>query len=548
MKLKNKFIQLIISVSVILLLSYLLSLKFFRLDLTSEGRYTLSNYTKSMLSEIDDIIFIKVYLSGKDLPINFKKMEQAVKEELEEFKIYANNNIEFEFINPSESADKNIRFSLYKTLQDKGIFPIETQELSEEGKTSLKMVFPGAIVSYGKNSQTINLLKSTTQGSRESERNINNSIQSLEYEFTNAIQKLLKTKKQKIAFIHGHGELDENHTFSMSNILAEYYDVYNTKINGTPEVLNQYKAIIIAKPRAKFSEQDKFVIDQYIINGGNVLWLVEGTNTVLDSLYTSRETLILGQDLNLNDQIFKYGARINSNLILDKKSSVITLPDRAGELKQHPWFYFPVVETDNNHSISKYLDFIKTEFICSVDTVGEDADIKKTILLKTSKLSKSIDASAGMLISLYQVNMMPTDAQLNSGRQNVAVLLEGKFKSVFKNRNLSTFFPENPYIKFKAENKHAKMIVVGDGDIIKNEVSKSGQQAPVGFDKFSRYIFKGNQEFVLNSLNYLCDDDGLMTIRSRELKMRLLDKQEVKKNKHLIQAINIHPDYLPLHL
>ncbi len=533
---KNKIIKLTVSIILVIFIAYFSTLKFIRFDLTSEGRYTLTDYTKDILEELDDIVYIKVYLDGKDLPISFKKMQQAVMEELEEFKVYGGNNIEYEFVNPSESTDKEIRFGLYKQLSEKGIFPIETQELNNEGKTSLKMVFPGATINYKGKEKGINLLKNLPGVPSENELTINSSIQSLEYEFINAIKKLSRKNKPEIAFIEGQNELSELYVFDIQKSLGEYYDVKRGNINARPGVLDNFKAIIIAKPRKAFTEQDKFVIDQYIMNGGNVLWLVEGTNTNMDSLFLKSRTMAVGQDINLNDMLFKYGARVNHNLLMDKQSSSINLPDRRGQIKPYPWYYFPVIVTDNNHVISKYLDFVKTEFVCTVDTVGEDTDIKKTVLLQSSKLSKI--ETIPVIISLDMVNNMPSDEELKFGRKNIAVLLEGRFKSVFANRNFKKFFPEYPDIKIREIGKPSKMIVVGDGDIIKNEVSSKGEPYPIGFDKFTRHTFNGNKEFIINAVNYLCNDSRLMTIRSRELKLRLLNKEEIEDNRLLIQIVN----------
>ena len=545
MKIKNNILKLIISISIIILGAYILSFKFLRFDLTSEGRYTLSNYTKNILKNINDKIYIKVYLEGEGLPTTLKKYNKEIKEELDEFKVYANNNLEYEFINPSESTDKEIRFALYKNLSDKGIIPIETSEVTEDGKTSQKMVFPGAIISYKGKEATVNLLKSAVGFAPESEENVNNSIQTLEYELTNAIQKLSKSKKPEIAFIEGHGELNEYEVMDISSVLSEYYLVKTGKINGTPGILDNFKAVIIAKPIKEFSEQDKFVIDQYIMKGGNLMLLAEGCKTNTDSLFMLGNTISLAQDLNLNDMLFQYGARINNDLLLDKFSSPIGLtskgPDEKPIIKRYPWYYFPVLVSENKHVISKYLNYIKTEYVSTIDTVGKNPNIKKTILLKSSPYTKLEPIPAR--ISFNQINNMPADNEMKLGQKNIAVLLEGKFTSIFKNRPIQKYFPNISLPDVLTESKPAKIIVISDGDIIRNEVSRNGKPYPIGFDKFTQQTFKGNKEFILNSLNYLCDDKGLMTIRSRELKMRLLNNNKIEDNKVSIQLLNI---FLPL--
>ncbi|MCF6365467.1 MAG: gliding motility-associated ABC transporter substrate-binding protein GldG [Bacteroidales bacterium] len=541
MKIKNRLIKLIISSLIIIIGAYFLSIKFLRFDLTSEGRYTLSDYSINILKNLNDKVYIKVYLDGKGLPSTFKNFRREIKEELDEFKIYAGENLEFEFINPSESPDQEVRFALYGDLFKKGLIPIETNEISDDGKSSQKLIFPGIILSYKGREKAVNLLKSSGNSEPESEENINNSIQALEYEFTNAIQKLSKEKKPKIAFLEGHGELNEFQLMDISSILSEYYKVMTGALNGTPGILNDFKAVIIAKPENEFSEQDKFVIDQYIMKGGSVLWLIEGCKTNVDSLLLTGSTISLAQDLNLNDMLFQYGARINHDLLQDKFYSPIGLtikgPDGKPKINYYPWYYFPVIVSDNNHVISKYLNYIRTEFISTIDTVGFNPNIKKTILLKSSELSRLDPIPAR--IALEQINNMPADNEMKAGRRNLAVLLEGKFESVFKNRPVNKYFPGISLPDVLTESKPAKMIIVSDGDIIRNEVDKEGKPSPLGFDRYTRQTFTGNKEFILNAVNYLCDDEGLMSIRSRELKMRLLNHDKIINNRFIIQFINI---------
>lgn len=541
MRIKNKTVRIIITYLAIIIVGYLLSLKFIRFDLTSEGRYTLSSYTKNILKNLNEKVYIKVYLTGTGLPVTLKNYKRNIKEELDEFKIYAGEDLDYEFIDPSESKDKEVRFGLYKTLTDKGLLPIETSEITDDGKTSTKMVFPGALISYKGKEIAVNLLKSAAGSAPESEENVNNSIQSLEYELTNAVQKLSRNKKPEIAFINGQGELNEYEVMDISTVLSEYYTVKTGKMGGQPGILDEFKAIIIAKPTEKFSEQDKFVIDQYIMKGGNVLFLLDGTDTNLDSLFMTSSTIALPQDNNLDDMLFQYGVRVNKDLLLDKFSSPIGITMQGSDgkpyIKKFPWYYFPVIVSDNKHVISKYLNYVKTEFVSTIDTVGSNKNIKKTVLLKSSPDTRKDPIPAK--ISLEQVNHMPSDNEMHGGRKNLAVLSEGKFTSVFKNRPIEKYFPTFSPADVIIESKPAKIIVVSDGDIIRNEVSHEGKPYPIGFDRFTRHIFQGNKEFILNAVNYLCDDGGLMTIRSRELKMRLLNHDLVLKNRFLIQIINV---------
>jgi ABC-2 type transport system permease protein len=548
MKPKNRFTKTTVYIAGIIAGAILLSLKFIRIDLTSEGRYTLSDFTVSLLESLDDKVYVKVYLEGEGLPVTLKRYKREIKEELDEFKAFAGDNIVYEFIDPAESKDKEVRFAFYKSLTEKGLLPIETTEISDDGKTSQKMVFPGAGISYKGKETIVNLLKTTGGLAPESEENVNNSIQSLEYELTNAIQKLSKKSKPEIAFINGHGELNEYEVMDISTALSEYYTVKTGKIGGQAGILDGFKAVIIANPQEPFSEEDKFVIDQYIMKGGNLLCLIDGVRTDIDSLFITGSTMALAQDLNLNDLLFEYGVRINNNLLQDLFSSPIGLSTKASDgstkINHYPWYFFPVLVSENNHVISKYLNYVRTEFTSTLDTVGLDPDVKKTILLRSSQDTRLEPIPAK--ISLDMINLLPPDNQMKSGKKNIAVLLEGKFTSVFKNRPVEKYFPELSGADIRTKSKPAKIIVISDGDIIRNEVTSDGRPYPIGFDRFTRQTFTGNGELILNAVNYLCDDEGLMTIRSREIKMRLLNRELIAEHKLLIKSLNVVLPLIPI--
>jgi ABC-2 type transport system permease protein len=526
---------------IILLAAWILSIPRLRFDLTSEKRYTLSDFTKTTLEDLDDIIYIKVYLEGPEMPVNLKTLRNAVQEQLEEYRVYGGDNFEFEFINPSESPKQEQRFAMYEKLAKAGLFPIEAQEVSEQGRSSQKMVFPGAIVSYKGRELGVNLLSATSGVAPESEINVNHSMEELEYRLTNALQKVTRKEKPQIAFTEGHGELSEYAVMDMSRVLSEYYEVKRGSIGGQPGILDDFKAIIIAKPQKEFSEQDKYVIDQYIMSGGNVLWLTEGAVTNLDSLFESSYTMALGNETGLDDMLFNYGLRINADLIMDKQSAPIGIrvmgADGEPRIEMFPWYYFPVISSDNNHPISKNLDYIRTEFVSSIDTLSTQEGIQKTVLLSTSRYSQT--EQVPVRIELAQANRMPPDAYLTAGKQAIAVLLEGRFESVFKLRSPQSFFPNKNIPEPKYQGEHSKMIVVSDGDIIKNHISSDNRPYPVGFDVFTKEHFEGNQQFILNAVNYLCEDGGLMSIRSRELKIRLLDTEKIQNHRLLIQILNI---------
>jgi ABC-2 type transport system permease protein len=533
---QQNILHLLFSLIVIVLVSYVGSFLFARIDLTAENRYTLTSYTKDLLENLDDEVYVKVYLESEDLPAGFKRMQKAIKELLDEFRVYADNNVEYEFINAFENPDKKIQRRIYDELTRKGLKPVDLKRKSKEGKRSQQIIFPCAVVIYKGQELALNLLKNNV--GVNAENNWNNSIQSLEYEFINGIKKLSTKTKPKVAFIEGHGELSEYQVMDITRTLTEYYEVVRGKIGGKYGILDNFEAIIIAKPRHKFEESDKFVIDQYIMKGGKVLWLIDPINANMDSLYrSSRSMIALANSLNLDDQLFKYGVRINPTLIQDLQCSPIGLTASVGgqpKIEYFPWYYFPVIVTQNNHHITKYMNAIRTEFVSTIDTVGASSEIEKTILLQTSKLSRLMPIP--IVISLDLIKEQPDRLQYNKPPQPIAVLIEGKFESVFKNRAIKKQMPEKEI--FIEKSIATRMIVIADGDIIKNEVAHTGEPYPLGFDVHTKQTYKGNSEFILNAVNYLCDDEELMKIRLREIKLRLLDKTEINQSRIKWQLIN----------
>lgn len=522
----------------LILFNFIVSFVLVRIDMTSEGRYTITKQSKELLSGMDDELYVKIYLDGDDLPVGFKRMRRELADLLEEFKIYAKNGINYRFVNPSENPDKKIRFALYKQLFEKGLVPIESQETTEEGKTMQKMLFPGLVVVYKGKEMGVNLLKTNPRYKPDSEENINNSVQSMEYELTNAIRKLTKDKKPEIAFLEGHGELSEYQVVDITNALSEYYEVKRGVIGGTYGLLDSFKAVIIAAPTRRFTEQDKFVIDQYIMQGGKVLWLLDGATVNMDSLKYSPVTLAMPIDLNLQDQLFRYGVRINPGLLQDAQCAKIGMarrgPDGQSKISLYPWTYYPVVLSDNTNEINKYLDVIRLEYPTMLDTVSSSPEAKKSILLHSSAKAKF--DYAPVEVNLMQAQNRPDEHLFNYSKVPVAVLLEGKFDSNFKNRLLDAKITQGH--KVIAKSKDTKMIVLAGSSVIRNELSAKGEVYPLGFDINTRKTFKGNKELIMNSVNYLCDDEGLMSIRLREIKLRLLNKSKILSGKTFWQLTN----------
>ncbi|MCG8411577.1 MAG: gliding motility-associated ABC transporter substrate-binding protein GldG [Bacteroidales bacterium] len=537
---KQNIIQLLIALIIILLINYISSNKYFRLDLTADKRYTLSQATCNVLDSLDDIIYIEIYLDG-EMPIGFKRMQKSIAELMEEFRIVAENNVQFSFVNPSESTDISKRNAIYRDLYQRGLNPTNVKDRNDDGAMVEKILFPGAILIYNDKETSINLL--VNNPGLSAEVNLNNSIQALEYEFVDAIRKITTKKRKKIAFIEGQKELNEFETGDITRALNEYYDIDRVTIKEYLNILNPYDAIIVAGPKEAYTEKSKFIIDQYIMNGGKVLWFLETANVSMDSLASNNgNTIALFNDVNLSDQLFKYGVRINPNVIEDIQCAVIpvntALAGNQAKFSPAPWLYFPLLSAQNRNPITKNLNMIKAEFPSTIDIVGKSRDIKKQVILTSSMGSRL--KNLPLLISLNQIREKPNPKSFNSPNNPVAVLLEGKFESVFTNRPIQRIVQDQKF-EFKSQSVSTKMIVVSDADIIKNKVKQKADGvflSPLGYDRYTKQTF-GNKKFVMNAVHYLVDESGILNMRSREFKLRLLNKERIKKEKSKWQFINV---------
>lgn len=533
MKKRRDIIQLFLSIAIILLLNFIGSFFFSRFDLTAEKRYTLSPATKEMLGKLEDIIYFKIYLEG-DLPAGFDRLKTSTKEILDEFRVYANGNIEYQFINPLESHEKKKQDDVIRQLMQKGLVPTDIEVNEEGGGMSQKTLFPGALATYRTREFPVQLFRE--QVGIPSDMQLNNSVQALEYELSTTIRKLTMIIKSKVAFTEGHGELDSVDVADIAHALGDYYSISRIPIDGKlvhVEDINKQKAIIIANPDSVFNEQSKFIIDQFIMQGGKVLWLVDGVFASMDSLTHAQETFAFRFPLNLDNQLFKYGVRINSNLIMDMRSGVVPVPVNK-RYRLMPWYYFPLLAQSNNHPIVNNINLVKTEFASTIDTVSTTG-IRKIPLLSTSRYTNVQNAPAR--IDLATMFREPDVRMFNQAYKPVAVLLEGNFESLYKNHPLPGL-DSIPQIKFRENSPATKMIVVADGDVIKNAVQHTTNRAyPLGYDIYSQQTY-GNKNFILNAVNYLCDDSGLLQVRSRELKMRMMDRKKVADEKIKWQAMN----------
>lgn len=546
----NNLIQLGLGLVIVVLLNLIGSYVFTRFDLTAEKRYSLSDATKNMLSGIEDLVYFRVYLEG-EFPAGFKKLSRETREMLNEMRAY-NKNIEYEFINPSASSDNQERQRIYQQLVEKGLEPTDLQVKTKDGSTK-KLIFPGAIVSFRGRELPVSLLAS--QRGVAPEEILNNSVQNLEFALADAIRKIILDKRPKIAFVHGHGELDNKSTADAATALSEYYVVERVRLDGKLNSLaerekvdstetrltNKYVAIIIAKPDSAFSDKDKFIIDQYIMRGGKVLWLIDPVFASMDSLQVAAETVGVALNLNLTDLLFHYGFRINNDLVMDLNAN--NIPVKVGQMgnqpqfEYYPWFFFPVITPLSDNPIVRNLNAIKTEFISSIDFVDSPANVKKTVLLTSSEFARTVNAP--VIISLNALGKKPDERLYNRRFIPVAALLEGSFVSLYKDR-IPPEIMMNKDIGFTDHVASNKMIVIADGDIISNQMQFSQGRyfpLPMGYDKYTGQQF-GNKDLILNAMNYLVDDAGLISIRSRELSLRLLDRTKVDNERGFWQLIN----------
>ncbi|WP_231961684.1 gliding motility-associated ABC transporter substrate-binding protein GldG [Urechidicola croceus] len=496
-----------------------------RFDLTEDKRYTLSEPALAILNKVESPIIIKIYLEG-DFPSEFKRLQIETRQLLNELKS-ENNNIKFRFIDPLDDAQE---------LIEQGLKPSQLS-IQKNGQISEIIIFPWATVQYGTKTELVSLLNDTNSQSQEEQ--LENAIQNLEYAFADAIHKVTSEKNKKIAVLKGNGELQDIYVADFLRKLGEYYrlapftlDAVETNPQQTTDELSKFDLAIIAKPTERFTENEKYTLDQFIINGGKTLWLVDQVQAELDSLMDTGESLAYPRDLNLTDLLFSYGVRINPNLIQDLYSSKIPLASgnigNKTQFDQFLWEFNPLTQSKNDHPINKNVDPVNFKFTSSIDLLKND--ITKTVLLQSSPLSKIIGTPS--IISLKSIGQQPNPNEYNNGNKPLAVLLEGEFKSAYESR----IKPFN-YNKSKGISKKNKMIVISDGDIIANQITR-GQPDKLDTDKWTGQHF-GNKDFLLNSINYLLDDSGLINVRSKTVDLKILDREKSFKNRTFYQLLNV---------
>ena len=540
---KKDIVSIAVLAAGLILLNVLGNYFYKRFDLTQDKRFTLSAEAKEIVDYVDSPIIVDVFLKG-NFPPEFRRLQSETEQLLEEFSAY-NSNIKFDFINPTEKGNEAFQSQFEKF----GLTPAQIS-VTESGKQSTELVYPWALAHHDGKTVKIPLLKN--QLGATSEERVNSSLQNLQYAFADGFKKLATQKSKKIAVLKGNGEYDDRYIADFFATLREYYfiapftlDSVATNPEKTLDALNGFDLIVAAQPTEPFSDAEKYVLDQFIMNGGKSLWLMDATQMQMDTI--SGNMFAFGKDLNLNDFFFKYGIRINPNLVKDVYSAPIVLAsgdEREAQYNRYPWFFSPFSSSANNHPIVSNIEAVKFDYASAIDTLPNN--IEKTVLLSTSPISKivglpfPIDFDVEIPKNLQVVNEGPNPNEYNAGEVPLAVLLEGSFTSAYKNRvkPIKLNGVEN-----KDDGKPSKMLVISDGDIIKNQLQGS-RPLELGFDKMTNQFY-GNKEFLLNTVNYLLDDSGLINIRTRQIAVPFLDPQKTVEQRTKWQVLNL---LLPLGL
>jgi len=537
-RIKKKLKRLLLLAVSVVLINYIAGYFFFRIDLTSEKRFSLSPVSKEMVAKLDSPVKIDLFLDG-ELPAGFRKLQRAVKEKVQDFNAYSSMRIRFELHDPYKMTEnQEERNKLFDRLISLGLTPTDLRLKKEEG-TVTHLIFPGAVVRYKDFELGVNLLKNNPR--LPAEVNLNNSIETLEFELVRALKQLIEDERPVVAFLGGQGELGVSMTQDFRNALLENYEVKDVVAPGLLDTTQKPSVLIIADPTTRFEEQDKFYIDQYLMRGGNLLWLVDPVQVSLDSLSRGESTLAFPRDLNLMDQLFRYGVRINPDLLQDVDCLMMPVNTSLDASKPKytpaPWYYSPLLSPSQDHEISRNLNRVVSEFASSIDTVGGNPNLKKSVILHTSPYSRKL--STPMEVSLQSINNPPARNLFTEHNLPVGVLVEGTFPSVFKNRMVDQF--DQAGIEVLGKSAPAKMIVLADGSLIANQLTRKNgkvQPLPLGFDRYSGQTF-GNKEFLLNAVNYMCDESGIMSLRSQVFKIRLLDKIKIREQQVLWKSLNV---------
>jgi ABC-2 type transport system permease protein len=517
-------------------INWLATVLFFRLDLTDDKRYTISDATKQLLENLDKNVQVNVYLAG-DFPPGFKRLENATREMLDEFKTYSGGKLNFQFSDPSSAMSEEARKKQYQSLVDQGLTPTNLHATDPDGKRTEKIIFPGAIIRADSLAIAVQLLKGNKSSTPDEQ--LNQSVEGLEFELSSAIKLLANPERKKVGLVVSHTKIAPSRLSDLIASIQQNYDVFLDMNN--PSSYEGLDALLILKPDSAFSEDEKFKIDQYVVGGGNAMFFVDGAK--VDSV-NLEGTYAQPLDLNLSDLFFRWGARLNTNLAKDLNSAQILLNvgnmgDKP-EIKPMPWRFFPILNNIGDHPTTRNINGIYTRFLSSLDTVGGAGGIKKTPLLMTSPYTQLVNTPA--IVGYNEARKQPNPSEYNNGVKIAGLLLEGSFTSLFQNRIL----PGDPRnANFKGQGAPGKVIIFSDGDIIVNDVDyKRSAPLPLGYDRVTGLTF-GNKDLVMHALDYLTDANGLISTRNKQVSIRQLDKIQIQENKKFWQGLNL---LLPLAL
>ena len=534
-KKKSFFLSFVGLVLLVALVNIVSQFAYYRIDLTRDQRYTLSSPTLKIIDSVKEPLELEVYLEG-DFPAEFRKLQEETKQLIQEF-TSRNANIYVRFTNPLASPEKADQ--LTAQLFANGMKPLSIQ-VNDKGKQSQEMVFPWAVAKFGNKQAKIPLIKNVMGTSIEEKVNV--SVQHLEYAFANAIHQVTTQKSKKIAVIKGIGGLDDVYVADMLLTLREQYfiapftlDSIASDPNKALKELKEYDLALFVKPSVPFSDQSIQVLDQYVMNGGKSIWMIDQVKAEIDSLYQTEGALAYPQDFGeLSQMFFKYGIRINPNLVKDEMGTPLKLAvgQQGSETvyENFIWKFAPYAVPTASHPIVKNVDGIKLDFVSAIDTLHNS--IRKTVLLHSSPYSMAVGTPFQLKLDMVN-DQTPLEAYQNKGNLPLAVLLEGPFTSVYKNRILP--FKQADYL---AQGKNTQMIVIADGDVIKNQLDSKNQPLETGYDKWTNTLY-GNKEFVLNAVNYLLDDNGLINIRTKDVQLPLLNKEKVYQDYTRIQVLTV---------
>lgn len=524
--------------SAFILVGIIAQFAFTRFDFTTEKRFTISPISRKIINDLPKPVKITVYLQGSGLPAGMKRLQGAARDMITDLKAYSHGNIQFEFVDLLSTIKKlpdDRQKEAYEDFESKGVTGQNISFKTDDG-VSQKLIFPEAVVKSGDKEVVVNLVQ-TRIGSSDEEQ-INISVQNLEYAFTSAIKKAVSGGKPQIGFTEGHHELTDVQLNDAMKSLSDGFEVGRLNLATIPfKALQNIKLLVIPKPDQKFTELEKFKLDQYIMRGGKVLWTIDQVSAELDSLRGhGGEQMSFPKQLNLDDQLFRYGVRINYDLIADMSCSPI--PVSTGEvggqaqIQMLPWLYYPLFMPYSKHPIVKNLDAIHSEFASTIDLLNTK-NVKKTILLASSPYNKKI--SAPHILSLQALEQEPNPKDFQGTPKTVAVLLEGKFVSDWRNRPLPDSMGEA--VTIMPESVPTKMVVISDGDILKNQIGRDGSPYPLGYDHYTQQSY-GNKNLLLNIADYMTDDSGLIALRTKEIKIRLLNRARIRNEKLYWQLVN----------